>query len=314
MAKESTTVVAKKKTFGRRVAEDWQLILLAIPGLIFYIVFRYGPLYGLTIAFKDYGIFLGIFESPWENPWYYNFEVFFTSGDFWPLLRNTFTLGVLSLFITFPVPIIFALFLNEIRNVKFKKTIQTITYLPTLLSMVVVCSMAIDMLSPSSGIINKLIVALGGEAIYFMIKPEWFRTIYIVLNIWHGFGSGAIIYIAALGGVDPQLYEAATIDGCSRMKSIWHVSIPAILPTVVTMFIMRSGHIISIGYEQVLLLYNAATYEVADIFGTFVYRKGILETNYSYSTAVGLFQSIVALFFVTVSNTLSKKVNETSLW
>ena len=132
MAKESTTVVAKKKTFGRRVAEDWQLILLAIPGLIFYIVFRYGPLYGLTIAFKDYGIFLGIFESPWENPWYYNFEVFFTSGDFWPLLRNTFTLGVLSLFITFPVPIIFALFLNEIRNVKFKKTIQTITYLPTL--------------------------------------------------------------------------------------------------------------------------------------------------------------------------------------
>ncbi|MBE7020176.1 MAG: sugar ABC transporter permease [Ruminococcaceae bacterium] len=314
MAKVSTTVVAKKKSFGRRVLDDWQLILLALPGFIFYIIFRYGPMYGVSIAFKDYGIFLGIFGSPWEDPWYYNFQMFFTSGDFWPLLRNTFLIGVYSLFWGFPVPIIFALFLNEIKNVKFKKTIQTITYLPALLSMVVVCSMAIDMLSPSSGIINKLIEALGGEAIYFMIKPEWFRTILIVLQIWHGFGNGAIIYIAALGGVDPQLYEAATIDGCSRLRCIWHVSVPAILPTVVTMFIMRSGSIIKIGYEQVLLLYNAATYEVADIFGTFVYRKGILETNYSYSTAVSLFESIIALFFVITSNTISKKVNETSLW
>lgn len=314
MAKESTTVLAKKKSFGRKVLDDWQLILLAIPGLIFYIIFRYGPMYGVSIAFKDYGIFLGIFGSPWEDPWYYNFQMFFTSGDFWPLLRNTFLIGCYSLFWGFPVPIIFALFLNEIKNVKFKKTIQTITYLPALLSMVVVCSMAIDMLSPSSGIINKLIEALGGEAIYFMIKPEWFRTILIVLQIWHGFGNGAIIYIAALGGVDPQLYEAATIDGCSRLRCIWHVSVPAILPTVVTMFIMRSGSIIKIGYEQVLLLYNAATYEVADIFGTFVYRKGILETDYSYSTAVSLFESIIALFFVITSNTISKKVNETSLW
>ncbi len=314
MAKTSTTVVMKKKSFARRILDDWQLILLALPGFIFYIIFRYGPMYGVSIAFKDYGIFLGIFGSPWEDPWYYNFQMFFSSGDFWPLLRNTFALGCYTLLFSFPMPIIFALFLNEIKNIKFKKLTQTITYLPSLLSMVVVCSMAIDMLSPSSGIINKLIVALGGESIYFMIKPEWFRTIYILISIWHGFGSGAVIYIAALGGVDPQLYEAARIDGCSRMKQIWHVSIPSILPTVVLMFIMRSGAIINIGYEQVLLLYNAATYEVADIFGTFVYRKGILETNYSYSTAVSLFQSIVALFFVICSNTLSKKVNETSLW
>lgn len=314
MAKTSTTVVAKKKTFGRRILDDWQLILLAIPGFIFYVIFRYGPMYGITIAFKDYGIFLGIFGSPWEDPWYQNFQIFFSSGDFWPLLRNTFILGTCSLFIGFPVPIIFALFLNEVKSIKFKKLTQTITYMPSLLSLVVCCSMAIDMLSPSSGIINKLIVALGGESIYFMIKPEWFRTIYILINIWHGFGSGAVVYIAALGGVDPQLYEAAEIDGCSRLGKIWNVSIPAILPTVVTMFIMRAGNIIKIGYEQVLLLYNPATYEVADIFGTFVYRKGILETNYSYSTAVSLFESIVALFFVVCANTLSRKVNETSLW
>ena len=147
-----------------------------------------------------------------------------------------------------------------------------------------------------------------------MVKPEWFRTILIFIQVWHSFGSGAIIYIAALGGVDPQLYEAARIDGCSRLKSLWHVSIPAILPTVVTMFIMKSGNIIKVGYEQVLLLYNPATYEVADIFGTFVYRKGILETNYAYSTAVSLFESLIALFFVVSSNTISKKVNETSLW
>ena len=314
MAIVSTTVVAKKKSFARRMLDDWQLILLALPGFIFYVIFRYGPMYGITIAFKDYGIFLGIFGSPWEDPWYYNFQVFFSSGDFWPLLRNTFTLGTLSLFIGFPVPIIFALFLNEIKSIKFKKLTQTITYMPSLLSLVVCCSMAIDMLSPSSGIINKLIVALGGESIYFMIKPEWFRTIYLCINIWHGFGSGAVVYIAALGGVDPQLYEAAEIDGCSRLGKIWHVSIPSILPTVVTMFIMRAGNIIKIGYEQVLLLYNAATYEVADIFGTFVYRKGILETDYSYSTAVSLFEAIVALFFVVCANTLSRKVNETSLW
>ncbi len=314
MAKVSSTVVVKKKSLAKRIAEDWQLILLALPGIIFYLVFRYGPMYGIQIAFKDYGIFLGVIESPWEDPWFHNFQVFFTSGDFWPLLRNTFMIGVLSLVWSFPIPIIFALFLNEIKNVSFKKTIQTITYLPALLSMVVVCSMAIDMLSPSSGIFNKLIEALGGEAIYFMVKPEWFRTILIFIQVWHSFGSGAIIYIAALGGVDPQLYEAARIDGCSRLKSLWHVSIPAILPTVVTMFIMKSGNIIKVGYEQVLLLYNPATYEVADIFGTFVYRKGILETNYAYSTAVSLFESIIALFFVVSSNTISKKVNETSLW
>ena len=310
----SSTVVKKKKSFGEKLVENWQLILLALPGFVFYIVFRYGPMYGLTIAFKDYGIFQGVFGSPWAEPLTKHFIAFFDSGDFFKLFRNTLAIGVYSLLWTFPFPIIFAIFLNEVRSIKFKKTVQTITYLPSLLSVVVVCSMLIDMLSPSTGIINTVIKALGGEGIYFMVKPEWFRTVYIASGIWHGFGHSAVIYIAALSNVDPQLYEAAKIDGCTRLKLMWHVTLPGILPTVVTMFIMNSGNILKVGSEKILLLYNPATYEVADTFSTFVYRKGIIETDYSYSTAVGLFESVVALVLVVITNTLSRKLNETSLW
>lgn len=314
MAKTATTVVKKKKTFGQRVIEDWQLILLALPGFIFYIIFRYGPMYGVTIAFKDYGIFTGILKSPWAEPVTKHFQAFFSSGDFWILLRNTLLLGLYQKLFAFPVPIIFALFLNEVRSMKFKKTIQTITYMPSLLSTVVVCSMVIDMLSPSTGIINQIIKAFGGEPIYFMVKPEWFRTVYITSGIWSGFGHSAVIYIAALSNIDSQLYEAARIDGCTRLKMIWHVTLPGIVPTIVTMFILGIGNIIKAGGEKVLLLYNPATYEVADTFNTYVYRKGILETNYSYSTAVGLFESVVALILIMITNYVSKKVGETSLW
>jgi len=314
MAKAATTVVKKKKSFGQKVIEDWQLILLAIPGFIFYVIFRYGPMYGVTIAFKDYGIFTGILASPWAEPATKHFQSFFSSGDFWILFRNTLLLGLYQKLFAFPVPIIFAVFLNEVRNVKFKKTIQTITYMPSLLSTVVVCSMVIDMLSPSTGIINQIIKVFGGEPIYFMVKPEWFRTIYIASGIWSGFGHSAVIYIAALSNIDSQLYEAAKIDGCTRLKMIWHVTLPGIIPTIVTMFILGIGNIIKVGGEKVLLLYNPATYEVADTFNTYVYRKGILEANYSYSTAVGLFESVVALILVVITNYVSKKVSDTSLW
>ena len=311
----STTVVKNKKSFGEKLLDNWQLILLALPGFVFYVIFRYGPIYGLTIAFKDYSVFLGILESPWADPLFEHFIRFFSSGDFIKLFKNTLLIGVFTLVWTFPFPVIFAIFLNEVRSLKFKKTVQTITYLPSLLSVVVVCSMLIDMLSPSSGIINSIIKALGGEAIYFMVKPEWFRTIYIASGIWHSFGNSAVIYIAALSNVDPQLYEAAKIDGCSRLKMIWHVTLPGILPTVVTMFIMNSGNILKVGSEKILLLYNPATYKVADTFSTFVYREGILGyKNESYTTAVGLFESLVALVLVIITNTLSRKLSETSLW
>lgn len=313
-AMTSDTVVVKKQGFLQRVAHDWQLVLLALPGFVFYIIFRYGPLYGLQIAFKDYGIFTGIMASPWSEPLTKHFQDFFSSGDFWVLLGNTLKLGVFNLLWSFPFPVIFALFFNELKSVKFKKLVQTSTFLPSLISTVVLASMVIDMLSPSSGIINKVIVALGGKSIYFMIKPEWFRTVYIASDIWQHFGYNAIIYIAALSNVDQQLYEAAKIDGCSRIKSLWYVTLPGILPTVATMFILNAGSVIKVGADKVLLLYNPATYEVADIFSTYVYRKGILETNYSYSTAVGLFESLAGLVMVLLSNYVSRKLTETSLW
>ncbi len=303
-----------RKTFGERIINDWQLILLALPGFVFYIIFRYGPMYGLVIAFKDYGIYRGILQSPWAVPPTKHFAAFFGSGDFWILFRNTALIGIYSLLYGFPIPILFAMLLNEVRHMKYKKFVQTSTYLPSFLSVVVVCSMFTDMLSPSSGLINTIIAALGGTKTYFLTKPEWFRTIYVGTGIWSSFGYNAIIYLAALSGVDPQLYEAAKIDGCGRIKSMWYVTLPGILPTIATMFILSSGHILNTGADKVLLLYNPATYSVADVFSTYVYRKGILETNYSYSTAVGLFNSLVGLLFVLMSNTISRKFAETSLW
>lgn len=314
MAKTSTTVVKKKKSLGQRIIEDWQLILLALPGVIYFIIFKYGPMYGLQIAFKDYGIFQGINASPWAEPVTKHFIKFFSQGDFWILLRNTLLLSVYTKLFAFPVPILFAVFLNEVRNLKFKKTVQTITYLPSLLSVVVVCSMVIDMLSPSIGIFNRVISALGGEKIYFMIKPEWYRTIYIGSGIWSGYGYNAVVYIAALSNIDPQLYEAAKIDGCTRLKLIWHVTLPGIIPTIVTMFIMGIGSLIKSSADKAILLYNPATYSVADTFATYVYRKGIIEANYSFSTAVGLFESVVALILILTTNYLSRKLTETSLW
>ncbi len=320
----SQTVTVRKLTFGERLKKDWQLILLAIPGIIFYIIFRYGPMYGVTIAFKDYQIYTGIMRSPWIG--FKNFVEFFNiqngwsgffSSDFLPLFRNTLLLGVYNLLWSFPFPIIFAILLNEVKNAKFKKLVQTTSFLPTFLSVVVVCSMLIDMLSPSTGAINNLLKAVGlvdQDGFYFMIKPEWFRTLYIASGIWQNAGYNAIIYVAALAGVDQQLYEAAKMDGCGRFRSMWHVTIPGILPTVVTMFIMNSGNIIKIGYEKVLLLYQPATYSVADVFGTYTYRKGIIDLDYSYSTAVSLFESAVALILVFISNTVSRKLTETSLW
>lgn len=314
MSKNAKVKPIHRRSFMERLVADWQLLLLALPGLAFYLIFRYGPMYGLVIAFKDYGIFTGILQSPWAEPPTKWFAQFFGSGDFWLLFKNTALLGILSLVCSFPVPIIFAVLLNEVRHVKYKKFVQTVTYLPSFLSVVVICSMVTDMLSPTSGIINQVIKSLGGEGIYFLIKPEWFRPVYILSGIWSSFGNGAIIYLAALSGVDPQLYEAAKIDGCGRIKSMWYVTLPGILPTIATMFILNSGSIISVGADKVLLLYNPATYSVADVFNTYVYRKGIIETNYSYSTAVGLFQSLVSLIFVIASNYVSKKFAETSLW
>lgn len=296
----------------KHIKRDRQLLVIFLPCILFYGIFRYGPMYGLIIAFKKYSVFQGIIKSPWVGLKY--FEQFFNGPDFWILFRNTFLLGIYSLLWTFPFPIIFALLLNEVRSQKFKKMVQTVSYLPSFLSIVIISSMVIDFLSPNHGIINTILVALGLEKIYFMIKPEWFRTIYISSDIWSNIGFGAIIYLAALAGVDPTLYEAGKVDGCNRFHAMFYITLPSILPTITTMFILRAGNMFRIGYEKILLLYNPTTYEVADVFSTYVYRKGLLELNYSYGAAVGLFESVVALIMIYLANTLSRKLSENSLW
>ncbi|MDF2663596.1 MAG: sugar transporter permease [Paenibacillus sp.] len=296
----------------RHMKRDRQLLILFIPCIVFYALFRYGPLYGLIIAFKDYNVYQGILGSEWVG--LEHFRKFFHSPDFWLLFKNTFLLGVFTLFWAFPFPILFAVMLNEVRSVKFKKTVQTFSYLPAFLSVVIVSSMIIDFLSPTHGLVNEALKALGLEAKYFLAAPEWFRSIYVSSEIWQHMGYEAIIYLAAIASIDPTLYEAARVDGASRFQMMRYITIPSIMPTILIMFIIKSGSMFRIGYEKVLLLYNPMTYEVADVFSTYVYRKGLLETNYSYAAAVGLFESVIALIMLLLSNRISKRAGGRGLW
>lgn len=313
---ETKTVNPKNKSkvveILKHLKRDRQLLIIFLPCIIFYVIFRYGPMYGVIIAFKKYNVYLGMLKSPWVGFKY--FEQFFSSTDFFLLLKNTFLLGFYSLIWGFPAPIIFAILLNEVRNQKFKKSVQTVSLLPSFLSVVIICSMVIDFLSPGHGVINNILAAMGFERQYFLAKPEWFRTIYIGSDIWAGMGFGAIIYLAALTGIDPTLYEAGKVDGCNRFHAMWHITLPGIFPTIAIMFILRVGNIMRIGFEKVLLLYTPMTYEVSDIFSTYVYRRGLLEANYSYGAAVGLFESVVALVLLLIANTVSRKLSEQSLW
>lgn len=296
----------------KHMKRDRQLLLLFLPCLIFYIIFRYGPLYGLIIAFKDYSVFEGIMGSKWVG--LKHFIKFFSSNDFIMLFKNTLALGFFALIFGFPIPILLAISLNELRVKWLKKSIQTFTYLPAFLSVVIISSMVIDFLSPSSGLINKLVAALGFEKIYFLIMPEWFRTIYVVSDIWANMGYEAIIYLAAIAGISPTLYEAARVDGSSRLRSMWHITIPSLMPTILILFILKTGSMIRIGYEKVLLLYTPTTYEVADVFSTYVYRKGLVEANYSYAAAVGMFEALIAMIMLLSANFISRKAGGKGLW
>jgi len=296
----------------KKIARDRQLLVLFVPCIVFYAIFRYGPLYGLIIAFKDYSVYTGILNSPWVG--FKHFERFFSGPDFFLLFRNTFLLGFFSLIFSFPFPIILAILLNEVRVRWFKKFVQTASYLPTFLSVVIISSMITDFLSPNNGIVNKLLNQFGFESKYFLIDPEWFRPIYVLSDIWANTGYEAIIFLAAIAGINPTLYEAARVDGASRMRMMWHVTLPSLMPTVLVMFILKTGSMFRIGYEKVLLLYNSMTYNVADVFSTFVYRKGLLESNYSYGAAVGLFEALVALVMLLSANLISKRLGGKGLW
>ena len=291
---------------------DRQLLLLLLPGMLFYLVFRYGPMYGLVIAFKKYSPFLGVFKSPWVG--LANFQKFFATGDFWLLFKNTMLLGLYNLLWSFPITVAFALFLNEVRHQRYKKLVQTVSYLPTFLSVVIICSITIDFLSPNGGMMNRLLALFGLEPVYFMTMPKAFRTIYIASGIWSGMGSGAIIYLAALAGVDAGLYEAARIDGFSRLRRMWSITIPSIMPTIITMLILSAANIIKVGADKILLLYNPMTYEVADVFATYVYRRAFNLHDYGFAAAVGVFESVAACILLIVSNRISRSATGESLW
>lgn len=303
-----------KDRFIHAFNRDIYLYLMILLPFIYYILFAYLPMYGVLIAFKDIKIFKGfgsIIDAPWIGMKY--FKEYLKDPYFWKLVRNTFLIRIYGIFWGFPVPIIFALLLNEIRHNKFKKVIQTVTYLPHFISTVVVCGMLTSFLA-TNGMINNLIKTLGGAPIQFLARPEWFRTIYISSGIWQSFGWNSIIYLASLTSINTELYEAAIIDGANRFEQAVFITIPGILPTITIMLIMSIGKIVNVGYEKILLLYNGATYETADVLSTYVYRRGLINTNFSYATAVGIFISVVGFIFIIAANMISRQLSETSLW
>lgn len=301
-----------KKTFWQRVYRDLYLLLLFLPCLIYYILFKYVPMWGVLISFKDFKPFIGFMDSDWVGLKHY--VNFFSNPDAWRIIRNTLFLGVYSLVWCFPFPIIFALALNEVTRTRFKKFVQTISYMPHFLSAVVVCGMLVSFLSPIRGIINTVINLFGGESVNFLSNPAYFRTIYVASEVWQTLGWGAIVYLAAISNVDPQYYEAAKLDGASRLRQIWSITLPCIAPTVATMLILRVGSILEVGLEKVLLLYSPAIYETSDIIATYVYRQGMVSGNMSYASAIGLFSSIINLVLLVTANYFSKKFSDTGLF
>lgn len=299
------------KTLAKEFKRNWVLYVMMVPALIYFLLYCYFPMFGLVIAFQDYRVgdsFLG-----GEFVGFKHFTDFFQSYYFGRLLMNTFLLSMGVLIFGYPVPLIFALLLNEVRHLKFKKLAQTITYLPHFISLVVICGLILDF-TKMDGLINTLIKACGGEPIPFMSKPEWFKPVYIISDIWSSFGWNSIIFIAALLGIDQEQYEAASLDGAGRLKKILYISIPGITPVIMTTLLMRLGRVMSLGFEKVFNLYNASTYETADIISTFVYRQGILNANYSSAAAIGLFNAVINLALVMAANRISKKLTESSLW
>lgn len=313
--KEKSMKTKERESFWIQVKKDWKrnrsLYLMVLPVILFYVLFHYKPMYGALIAFQDYNPRLGFSGSEWVG--FDQFNRFFTSPYFGRLVKNTLLLSVYGILFGFPAPIILALLLNELRAKRFKKTVQTITYLPHFISLVVVTGIIKDF-TQSTGLINDIIVMFGGERSSLIQNPALYRTIYIVSDIWQGIGWGSIIYLSALSGVDQQLYEAASIDGASKLQQLFHISLPGIVSVISIQFLLTIGRILSIGYEKIILLYNGATYETADVISTYVYRRGLIEANYSYGAAVSIFQSVIALFLVVMANKAAKKVGQTSLW
>ncbi|MGG1518661.1 ABC transporter permease subunit [Paenibacillus oryzisoli] len=310
------TVAIEKKTalktsLLRHIRKEWKLYSFLIIPLIYFIIFKYVPMLGNVIAFRKYRGGTNLFGTEWVGLQY--FRMFMKDPTFWRAFRNNLSLSVLYLIVRFPLTLIFALLLNELRRVRLKKFVQTVSYLPHFISMVIIAGMTKELLS-MTGPINTLLAHLGMAKITFISLPEWFPTIYVASGIWQGLGWGTILYLAAMTGINTDLYEAARVDGANRLRLAWHVTIPGILPTIMTLLILDIGGIMGSNFEKILLLYNPLTYQSADVISTYVYRMGITGGNFSFATAVGLFEGVIGLILVTTANYISKKTTKSSLW
>ncbi|GIP32124.1 sugar ABC transporter permease [Paenibacillus sp. J2TS4] len=302
----------KRSVITKRIRKNWDLYLLLAPVIAFFILFEYVPMYGVQIAFKNFIATKGIWGSPWVG--FQHFERFFQSYYFWRLLKNTLGIGLYQLFVGFPVPIILALMINEVRSRTFSRFVQTVTYAPHFLSTVVMVGMILIFLSPQTGLINLVIIWFRGEPVEFLTEPAWFKSVYVLSGVWQQMGWSSIIYLAALTGIDPQLHEAARVDGASRWQRIWHINLPGIVPTITILLILNMGSLLSVGFEKVFLMQNSLNMPASDVIATHVYRKGIIDGQYSYSAAVGLFNSVVNFILLVIVNRIARKVNDTSLW
>lgn len=300
----------------RKKIKNLDLYLLLLPTILYFIVFRYIPILGIQIAFKDYIPVIGIFDSKWADPFFKHFTRFFNGYYSRRLISNTLLLSFGQLIFGFPIPILLALLLNEVRSKRVKKFAQTLTYAPHFISMVVVVGLLNSLLNTGNGLVNTLLVSGGivQEPVDFLTSPFWFKPIYILSGIWQEAGWGAVVYMAALAGVDQQLYEAARVDGAGRLKRIWHVTLPGIAPTMITMLILNCGKVMNVGYEKVYLMQNALNISSSDVISTYVYTTGILKSQFSFSTAVNLFNSVINTILILAVNRISSKVSETSLW
>ena len=295
-----------------KVLTNWELYLFLIPTVAYFLIFRYYPMYGVQIAFRNFKATKGITGSQWVG--LKNFERFFSATDFWVLLTNTLSVSVETLIFSFPVPILLALFLNQLPSKGYKKVVQTVIYAPHFISTVVLVGIISLFFSPSSGIVNYMIKALGGEPIHFMAEASWFRPLYIGSEIWQNAGWGSILYLAALSSINPELHEAAVVDGANKFQRVWHVDLPGILPTVVIMFILNAGKVMSVGFEKAYLMQTSLNISTSEIISTYVYKRGLLQAQFSFSTAVGLFESVSNLILILTVNFISKKVTDSGLF
>lgn len=315
VAAQGRVLAPKRSKLDRLVGHlrrEWQLYVMLLPTIIWLLVFLYKPMYGLQIAFKDYSVFRGIANSPWIG--FEHFETLFGNEQFLRVLKNTIYISMLSLVFGFPMPILLALMFNEILNQWFKKTAQTIVYLPHFISSVIIAGIVITAFSPSAGIVNTVLGWFGYDSVYFLTKPEWFRPIFVGTSIWQEAGFQSIVYLAAIAGVSPTLYESAVVDGASRWQMMWKITIPSIMPTIIIMLIIRIGNMLEVSFEMIILLYQPATYQTADVVNTFIYRQGIQGGQYDLAGAAGLFNAVVAFVLVMTANTISKRYSRTSLW